>query len=528
MEATPASVGVSKPHQSGCVSINIEPKLAVNHPGAMNTAQVSSTMAVDALDAKPTQARSPSDSGPGEELLCLLARQSRMALVPVTVAMSIIAYMSSQYFPAWISGGWMALVISVLLARWLLISRLQTMTQLPTRNRLRIAAASSTLNAIIHALSLAFFSAFTDFERSVQTMILMGISTISIITTAGYRPISLAYLIPTLLPLFFLWAWNPGGEINTVGIWFAVTGSLYTLMLFKIASASFRMFLDAFESRQQLSAVNEKLQAALKQAESASQAKTRFLASVSHDLRQPLQALSLFSAALNMRELDERSRSITSHMNLALEALSSQLNALLDTSRLDAGVIPINPHAVNLSALLARLREEFIYLARSKNLTIILNTPPDTFINTDEVLFERIVRNLIVNSIKYTDEGSITLEVVPVQDAYLLRIIDTGQGISPDEQIKIFEEFYQSNNPQRDQSRGMGLGLAIVKRLLDLLMIEMTLESTPGEGSCFTFTLLKVNHLGGDESTISSSSSNNPNLAATNTASVRLLTPSAR
>ena len=430
-----------------------------------------------------------------EDLLALLAKQSRMAPIPVSLAMGIIAVMSANHLPVWIVASWMAVVIGMMLLRWAVLSRLPRQTHIPAKTRLYKAIAFSAGNACTHALSLAFFPFLTDFERAIQTLILIGISSISIITTAGYRPISLAYLLPTLAPLFILWAWNPGGEIGLTNLSIALIGITYSLMQFKVSSDTFRMFLSSFENRQQLAVVNERLQGALEQAESASQAKTRFLASASHDLRQPIHTLSLFSAALKIQKLDERTREIADHMSIAQEALASQLDALLDVSRLDAGVVPVNRNTVNLGALLERLVEEFSLSAADKGLALTLTAPPNSLIDTDEVLFERIIRNLLSNAIKYTDSGSIQMEVLAVQDLYLLSIQDTGQGIEAHEQFKIFEEFYQPHNPERDRTRGLGLGLAIVKRLVDLLSIDLVLESSIGVGTTFTLTLPKINQV---------------------------------
>lgn len=428
-----------------------------------------------------------------EELLALIARQARMAPIPVAFAMGIIATMGANHLPLWIVSCWMLLVVGVLFLRWLVFARLPLLNKKPVKIRLQTAIWFTVANACSHALSLGFFPFLTDFERAIQTLILIGISSISAITTAGYRPISMAYFIPTLLPLFLLWGWYPGGEKSVTSWSIAIIGILYSLMQFRLASNTFRIFLTAFENRKQLALVNERLQGALEQAESASQAKNRFLASASHDLRQPIHTLSLFSAALKMQNLDSRSQEITHHMNIALEALATQLDSLLDISRLDAGVVPVNRNPLNLAALLTRLIEEFSLSAHDKGLELTLNVAPDSYINTDEVLFERIIRNLLSNAIKYTHQGSIALEVSPAQDIYLLSIEDTGQGIAEEEQFKIFEEFYQPHNPERDRSRGLGLGLAIVKRLVDLLDIDLVMESSLDSGTIFTLTVPKLN-----------------------------------
>jgi signal transduction histidine kinase len=179
-------------------------------------------------------------------------------------------------------------------------------------------------------------------------------------------------------------------------------------------------------------------------------------------------------------------------MNAALAALASQLDALLDISKLDAGIEPVNHSNVNLCLLLARLVHEFTLSATDKGLELKLSAPPDSYVHTDEMLFERIIRNLLSNAIKYTERGSIELVVSQSGAKYLLKIIDTGAGIAEEDQSKIFEEFYQLHNPGRDHSRGLGLGLSIVRRLVDLLAIELLMSSSVDKGTTFTLMLEQV------------------------------------
>ena len=425
-----------------------------------------------------------------EELLALLARQARSIPIPVFLAACMIAALAYGYVPSWAPAAWLGLVTAVLVLRWRMLNRLAVLDTMPAARRLRIAIVLSGLNGITHGLSLAFFPFLPELERALHSMVMIGLCAGSIATTAGYMPVLLAYLAPTLAPLSILWAISPGVaqrgwiEIATAGLL-----ALLSLILVALGKDALRLFRESFEIRLQQAQLNRQLESALEQAEAANRAKTRFLASASHDLRQPIHTLSLFGAALSMRQLDGLSREIVQHMNTALQVLTSQLDALLDISKLDAGVVRVNVGAVDLRGFLERMREESKRAALSKGLNLVLDCPRDAVAAVDPMLFERVVRNLLDNAIKYTEKGHVAMSVKAEPGRYSVTIADTGRGIRAADQARVFEEFYQVDNPERDRTKGLGLGLAIVKRLTDLLRIPMHMTSAAGLGTCFTLTL---------------------------------------
>ncbi len=425
-----------------------------------------------------------------EELLRLLARQGRRVPIPVFLAAVMIAAMAYGRLPTALLAGWLVLVAIVLGVRWAVLGRLPALTAISAQNRLRIAIALSAINGATHGLSLGFFPYLPLYERAFQSMLLVTACTGSVATTAGYKPIFLAYVLPTLGPLVVLWAVSPGVanvgwiEISTAGV-FALIG----LILVALAGDAFRLFRESFEIRLQQAELNRQLRTALDQAEAANRAKTRFLASASHDLRQPIHTLSLFGAALTMRPLDHESRDIAKHMNTALQSLASQLDSLLDISKLDAGVVRVNRGPATLRPILERLHEEFAPRARGKGLRMDLECPRDALVDIDPLLLERILRNLLDNAVKYTGSGGVALRAERTAGGYDVTVSDTGRGIPEAEQPRVFEEFYQLDNPERDRTKGLGLGLAIVTRLADLMRIKMHMTSSPGRGTQFVLTV---------------------------------------
>ena len=223
-------------------------------------------------------------------------------------------------------------------------------------------------------------------------------------------------------------------------------------------------------------------------AEQANLAKSKFLAAASHDLRQPLHALSLFTAALDEKNKQPEVTELIDNIKLSVNALDNLFNALLDVSRLDAGVVQTHIRNTNLRPLFQQLVNE--YRPQAQNNGLVLQMHCDNIAaRTDPMLLETILRNLISNALRYTPSGSIALRCQALHNEVLIEIEDSGIGISPSQQLQVYNEFVQFNNPERDRNKGLGLGLAIVKRLSHLLNHPLSLRSEPGVGTTFSLKL---------------------------------------
>jgi len=220
-------------------------------------------------------------------------------------------------------------------------------------------------------------------------------------------------------------------------------------------------------------------------AERANQAKSRFFAAASHDLRQPLHALSLFVAALKARNQQAEAQFLIDNIEASTAAMELLFNSLLDISRLDAGVIEAHPAHFSLQKMLYDLEQQFSALAAEKQLRLRFR-PCDFTLYSDPLLIERILANLIANAIRHTDDGGVLVTCRRHGRSVRLSVIDTGRGIPPDQQKNVFQEFVQLHNPARDRSKGLGLGLAIVSRLGRLLGLRIDLRSWPDHGSAFS------------------------------------------
>jgi two-component system, sensor histidine kinase len=253
-----------------------------------------------------------------------------------------------------------------------------------------------------------------------------------------------------------------------------------------------RRYSAQFEESVRLRFENEDLIGRLRHeksvAEDASAAKSRFLAAASHDLRQPVHALSLFVAALRPRVTDVEAGRMLDHIDSSVQAMGGLFNGLLDISRLDAGVVEVNNQTFAIHPLLERICRDFTGEAASKQITLKVK-PTRAAVFSDPLLVERIVRNIVSNAIAYTDRGRVVVGCRRRGKSVVVQVWDTGRGIPDAEQSRIFQEFYQVENPERDRGRGVGLGLAIVKRLTALLGHSLKFRSLPEHGSVFMVEL---------------------------------------
>jgi PAS domain S-box-containing protein len=225
------------------------------------------------------------------------------------------------------------------------------------------------------------------------------------------------------------------------------------------------------------------------EAERANQAKSKFLAAASHDLRQPVQSLVLL-LAVTERQVAGQAKTIETvkMMRAAVDGLHGLLTSVLDISRLDAGVVAPVAESVDLGALVSRLATE--YAQKAANMALELRSfPRRLHALTDPSLLARALRNLIENALRYTPNGGIVLGVRRRGESVRIDVIDTGIGIPADKQPEIFEEFHQLHNPGRNLEMGLGLGLAIASRLASLLGAQLEVASRVGRGSRFSLTL---------------------------------------
>jgi len=426
------------------------------------------------------------------QLESLTHSASRLPLI-VPLAAGFVGFTVSESVPAALVLGWVAAIVLVLGVRWQYSSRAMRSPMHDVNAALRMMVTLSFVNGLIQGVGVAlFFPSLGLEQKAIVTMIMVCLSAGAVAANAGYSRAFYAWAVPMFIALAL--AWVRQGDVPSA--WIAVL-----LVLFPIVQSFFvrdnervlrRSFGIRYQNEQLIRELEVQRQAVARErdrAEDANRAKSRFLASASHDLRQPLHTLSLYSAALGMRKTDERTQQMAREIATAITSLGSLLDALLDISKLDADAVRPEPSRFTLDALARRVAGDFRPIAEAKGLALEVDAGTPLTVETDVVLLERVLRNLADNAIKYTERGAVRIDVRRAGDCALLSVSDSGPGIPRAEQERVFEEFYQLSNPERDRSRGIGLGLAIVRRLTNLLGVEMKLDSEPGAGTTFRLTL---------------------------------------
>ncbi|MTJ80451.1 MAG: ROK family protein [Telmatospirillum sp.] len=245
-----------------------------------------------------------------------------------------------------------------------------------------------------------------------------------------------------------------------------------------------------------LQLTRRELAAAKAEAALADAAKSRFLAAASHDLRQPFQAMNLYLQVLETLPQEDRARKALALLRTSMEAGEELLQALLDISAFEAGIIAPNVTRFPIAPLLDELAGEYHCVALEHGLSF-RTFPVEAVVETDRVLAKRMCRNLVHNAFRYTRDGGILIGCRRRGARILVQVFDTGPGIPADKLQMIFEDFYQLDNPARDRSKGLGLGLSIVQRTAHLLGQDVWVASRPGHGSVFSVTLpLATSHSG--------------------------------
>ncbi|MDD5036756.1 MAG: hybrid sensor histidine kinase/response regulator [Methylococcaceae bacterium] len=295
----------------------------------------------------------------------------------------------------------------------------------------------------------------------------------------SYLPAFYFIMLPAMIPYFAWSVWRGEGLHDAL----AALDLIYISAMSIIAWRSNGSLVEALRLRFENIDLAERLKFEKERAEQANLAKSRFLASASHDLRQPVHALGMFVGALRVRSMDDEARRIVEHIDGSLQSLDGLFSSLLDISRLDAGVVQTCPQNFPIQPLLKRICDDHASEAAGNGIRLV-QVPCSASVSTDPILLERILRNLLSNALRNTHRGRVMVGCRR-GERLSIEIWDTGCGIPKEKQQLIFQEFYQIGNPERDRALGLGLGLAIVKRLTTLLDCGLTLASKPGKGSVF-------------------------------------------
>ncbi|WP_307637384.1 hybrid sensor histidine kinase/response regulator [Variovorax boronicumulans] len=406
--------------------------------------------------------------------------------------------------------GWFAAVIASREWRAAALARMAADRARPIAARLRATVHWNVLIGACNGSAALFMARLDPTLDAVLTMILVSWGAGAVSTSATVMPAFLAYAGLLFVPTAAMWL--------VAGGWLGGGVAALVLMFFGVQTRFARRNLQTFEESFGIRAENQALATSLEferaqlaiardQAVRANNDKSRFLAGASHDLRQPLQAMALNVGALRHVAMAPDARAIVEVVDSSLEQLRAMLDALLDVSKLDAGVVVAQPQRVQIDRLLTAVMASFGAAAAARRVALHTDCPPGLAVRTDPDLLRRMLANLVDNAIKFSPAGGQVEVRVRTQDAsdasdagVELTVQDSGPGIAPENHRLVFEDLVQlqASGSGTTPAAGHGLGLGIVRRMAELLGVPVELESRLGAGACFRLRLPRAAPVGAD------------------------------
>lgn len=423
--------------------------------------------------------------------------QTPASLVGYLIGWSL---MVAMYWPlaprgpmlAW--SGVLASLLGVRLAHYLRFRRNPDADEATLHEWRRSWKALVLLQASCWAVAVwLFWDLGTPYHRTALMLVIFSLGLASVQLLATQQRLYIVFVCVLLGPAIVRiatdtsqpWHWQLAGILVLQFIALLVMGRVQRSALDQVI----RLKAHSEKLAVQLHAEMGVSEQARRAAEAASRAKTQFFAAASHDLRQPLHAMGLFAEALRQRTHDPEVASLVNSINESVDALEGLFGELLDITRIDTGGVDVDPAPVAMRELFARLRLHFEPTAFEKGLALSFHGASHVAF-ADPVLLERILRNLVSNAIRYTDDGGVLVSCRRRGEKLLMQVWDSGIGITEATLPRIFDEFYQvqSQRPlQAHQRKGLGLGLAIVARLAALLEAPINVRSRVGHGTVFSF-----------------------------------------
>ncbi|MCA0278900.1 MAG: response regulator [Proteobacteria bacterium] len=426
------------------------------------------------------------------ELIELLYRNSYGVVISnIVISMAAIYVLSSAvsttWLATWLSALYLLTATRVFASRQFVRRKTVSGSLMPWA---WLAAGFSWVSGLLWgALGWAGFLPEEPVVLSFTVIVLTGLVCGTVPSLSAFPPALIGSILATVIPVGLACI---TAQSDFTGAFLFLLTSLVAIN-FYYCRITYRMLRETISLRLQNDDLVVHLEEERDRAQTADHAKTRFLAAASHDLRQPIHALSLLVSTLAV--LGQRgdvpsgeARNLAGRAKSVVGNLSGLLNALLDISKLDAGIVTVTTETVSLRDLFRDLHGEFSGEARQRGLHWrVIDT--SLRVESDPMMLRRILNNLLSNAFRYTAKGSVLLGCRRRGDTVEIQVLDTGPGIPGDQQGMVFEEFVQLQNPARDRTQGLGLGLAIVRRTAGLLKHPLRLVSTPGRGSLFSVTV---------------------------------------
>jgi two-component system, sensor histidine kinase len=425
--------------------------------------------------------------------------QLHRALPLVAVIGTASAFILGLLYQGWhltaAVGWWLAAFVLVSVAR--ASASMYYVRAQPRRGSRRAWWTWTASSSLAHAFlwGAAGLVLMTPSDAVAEALLHVGLASVAMnaaVHLVGFYRLLVAYTLTVLVPLVLRDAWL-GGTFQWSLAAMAVVICIANLLNSKKQSAAIAESIAQRRKNAELIEAlrleNQRSEAARRMAEEANAAKSRFFAAANHDLRQPLHAMGLLAQTLHAHAPQVNVDKVSGHLVECVDGMTHVVDELLEITRLDLGNITSQQTAFAIDGLLRETVHTYQALARAKGLQLELRADSGVIVRSDRALLARVLANLVSNAIRYTLHGSVRLAASANERHVAVSVEDSGIGIAPEHQQRIFEEFYQVANPARDRRLGLGLGLATVKRLSDLLALDIAVNSTLGASSTFHLTV---------------------------------------
>jgi len=360
-----------------------------------------------------------------------------------------------------------------------------SLSEANAQQRLQRLTFFPAINGVMWAAGVLLMWEAGNLETQLILMLFtVAMGAAALLELKPHLPALFLFFIPSSTAFIAAAVWKH--DQNTVFV--IMSGMIFIVWSVRHAFTEHHRIIRSLYKKYEVADLTIQLQEQIVIAEEATQAKSRFLAAASHDLRQPMHALNLYLGALANFNLPNAAEPVLGRVRECAKTMDDMFAALLDISRLDASTLEANFTTFPVLTILNKIYVEFSHQAEAKGLVLRV-VPCSEFITSDAELLENILRNLVSNAIRYTDRGKILVGCRRTMYGIRLGVYDTGIGIASNMQPAIFQEFFQVGNRQRDRSQGLGLGLAIAQRQARLMQTEITLLSKLGGGSAFQLEL---------------------------------------
>ncbi|KEA62929.1 Two-component hybrid sensor and regulator [Marinobacterium lacunae] len=400
--------------------------------------------------------------------------------IPITLIFSGTDYSTSVYI-------WLGALYLITLLRWIhyrVFNRSLMRDEDPTLHGYIQCAGVFIAGSIWGSAGVFLFDA--DNPTYIVAIVLTFVCMLAgSLASLSARPRAyVVFALPVMVPLIV----NMVIQEQAVYQWMAFGATAYLAATFAFCLSINRVIVRSLSLQYENMDLILDLREQKERADKANKDKSRFLASASHDLRQPLHAVNLLAEVLGSKVREPEQKQDLNNIKHGLNSLNDLLDVLLDISRLDAEAVKADKVCFDIDELLTRLEQLFAVEARRTGVMLSVSHEKH-IVDTDPILLERVITNLLVNAFRYTKEGEVRVFFTTRKGEVDLHIVDTGIGIDREHLEQIFEEFFQVGNKERNRQKGLGLGLAIVRRILSLLDHRLQIRSEPGVGTELVITL---------------------------------------